>query len=202
MDKNPEKILNDVFIKLETEFSYSCPNFILCSKPFIKLEFLKNLIESCSHQVIFLDFDLLYSGYVMANMINKNENVKILRSNKKCFENHVKEIIELISRKKILVILDSFNVIYNLFDDEDSFRFINASIMLLSSIAKNTKSSILVTVSGIKNEREKWILSPGGKQLIETKNSRMYSLRLQESQLILNSLNKNQGYNEPFILSQ
>jgi len=202
LDKNPKKILNDVFIKLETEFSDSSPNFILCSKPFIKLEFLKSLIESCNHQVVLLDFDLLYSGYVMADMIDKNNNVKIFRSNKKDFENHIKEIIELISRKKVLVILDSFNSIFNLFDNEDSFRFITASIMLLSSVAKNTKSTILVTVSGMKNENEKWILSPGGKQLIETKNSRMYDLRLRDSKLILNSLNKKQGNDWSFVLSQ
>lgn len=202
LDKNPKKILNDVFIKLETEFSDSSPNFILCSKPFIKLEFLKSLIESCNNQVVLLDFDLLYSGYVMADLIDKNDNVKILRSNKKGFENDIKEIIELISRKKVLVILDSFNSIYNLFDNEDSFRFITASIMLLSSVAKNTKSTILVTVSGMKNEKEKWILSPGGKQLIETKNSRMYDLRLRDSKLILNSLNKKRGNDGSFVLSQ
>ena len=55
---------------------------------------------------------------VITDMIDKNNNVKIFRSNKKDFENHIKEIIELISRKKVLVILDSFNSIFNLFDNE------------------------------------------------------------------------------------
>ena len=54
----------------------------------------------------------------------------------------------------------------------------------------------------MKNENEKWILSPGGKQLIETKNSRMYDLRLRDSKLILNSLNKKQGNDWSFVLSQ
>ena len=201
LDKNPEKVLNDSFIKLQVEFTNYGPNIILCSKPFIKIEFIKNLIEFCDHQVILLDFDLLYSGYVKANMIKKNENVKILPSNKIDFENHIKEIIELISRKKVLVILDSFNVIYNMFDNEDSFRFINASIMLLSSIAKNTNSNILVTALGSKNENGKWVLSPGGKQLIETKNSRIYHLKIQESKIILNLLNKNQESEGSFILN-
>jgi len=191
LDKNPKEILNDTFIKLQSEFANFGPNIILCSKPFIKLEFIKNLIEFCDHQVILLDFDLLYSGYVGANLIEKNQHVKIFRSNKKDFVNHIQEVIELITREKVLVILDSFNVIYNMFDNEDSFRFINASIMLLSTVAKNTKSKILVTVIGSKNENERWILSPGGRQLIETKNSKWYYLKMNESKLILNPLNKN-----------
>jgi len=191
-----------MFIKLHGEFTSYGPNIILCSKPFIKLEFIKNLIEFCDHQVILLDFDLLYSGYVGANLIKKNQNVKIFRSNIIDFENHIKEIIELISRKKVFVIMDSFNVIYNMYDNEDSFRFINASIMLLSSVAKNSKSKILVTALGSKNENEKWILSPGGRQLIETKNSRWYYLKMQESKLILNFLNRNQKNQVTFVLSQ
>lgn len=174
LDKNPRQVLNEILINLRNEFGSKNPNIVICSKPFIKIEFLKNLIESCEHSVIFLDFDLLYSGYVEANMIKKNWNVKILRSDMLVFENHIKEVIELISKKQTLVILDSFNVINNSFESEDSFRFINSSIMLLASIAKNTKSQILVTAIGIKNENEKWILSPGGKHLIEAKNSRIY----------------------------
>lgn len=202
LDKNPKGVLNDVFVKLQSEFSNNNPNFVLSSNPFIKLEFLKNLIDYCDHSVIFLDFDLLFSGYVRSEMIKKNINVKVFRGNTKDFEDHIKKIIEIISKDQVLVILDSLNVFNNMFEDLDSFRFINANIMLLSSVAKNTKSQIVVTAIGIKSESEKWILSPGGKQLIDSKNSGIYHLDFSGSDLILNSTNRNLGYGKSYVLKK
>ena len=202
MDKNPNGVLKDVFVKLQHEFSNNNPNFVLSSKPFIKLEFLKNLIDYCDYPVIFLDFDLLYSGYVSSGMIKKRINVKILRVNIKDFEDHIKKLIEIISKDQVLVILDSLNVLYNMFEDIDSFRFINANIMLLSSVAKNTKSQIVVTAIGIKNESEKWILSPGGKQLIDSKKSGVYHLAVSGSNLILNSISRNLDDRKSFLIKK
>jgi len=190
LDKNPNQILNEDFGKLKMEFSDKNPIFILSSKPFEKSEFLVNLIDSLEVPVIFFDFDLLYSGYVISGMIKKNDDVKILRSSEKDFQRYLKEVVEKISKERVLVIFDSLNVLYNMFENIDLFRFINATIMLLASIAKTTKSHIIVTSMVTKNESKEWILSPGGKHLIESKKSGMYYLDISESNLILKSVNK------------
>jgi len=200
LDKNPNQVLNEVFVKLEMEFSDKSPIIVLSSKPFVKSEFLKNLIDSLNVPIIFFDFDLLYSGYINSGMIKKNTNVKILRSNEKDFQKHLKEVIEKISKERVLVILDSLNVLYNMFENLDSFRFINATIMLLATIAKTTKSQIIVTSIVTKNENKEWILSPGGKHLIDSTKSGMYYLDSSESNLILNSVNKKQENNNSFII--
>ena len=145
LDKNPELILDNDFTQINNEFLEKSPGIILCSKPFLKSEFLKRLIDSQSIPIIFLDFDLLYSGYVISGMIKKNEDVKIFHPSRITWEKDLKEIIEKISREKVLVILDSLNGIYNMFDELESARFINAAIMLLSSVARTTKSLIVVT---------------------------------------------------------
>ena len=198
LDKNPNQVLNEVFVKLE--LSDKNPIIILNSKPFVKSKFLINLIDSLNVPVIFFDFDLLYSGYVNSGMIKKNENVKILRPNEKDFQGYLKEVVEKISKERVLVILDSLNVLYNMFENLDLFRFANATIMLLASIAKTTKSHIIVTSMVTKNEKNEWILSPGGKHLIESKNSGMYYLDNSESKLVLNLLNKKRENDNSFII--
>lgn len=200
LDKNPNQVLNEAFVKLKIEFSDKNPIIILSSKPFVKSKFLINLINSLNVPTIFFDFDLLYSGYINSGMIKKNEKVKILRPNEKDFQRHLKEVVEKISKERVLVILDSLNVLYNMFENLDSFRFTNATIMLLASIAKTTKSHIIVTSMVTKNEKKEWILSPGGKHLIESKKSGMYYLDNSESNLVLNPLNKKREKDNSFII--
>jgi len=202
LDKNPKWILDNDLVQLKNEFSDKNPNIILCSEPFLKSEFLNRLIESTTFPVIFLDFDLLYSGYVISGIIKKKENVKILRSSRVNLEKDLKEIIERISKEKVLVILDSFNGVYNMFDELESARFINATIMLLSSIARHTKSLIVVTAMAIKNDNGEWILSPGGRHIIDSKNSGMYNLGISETSLVLNSKNSRLDYEKYFEIKK
>lgn len=202
LDKNPNWILDNDLVQLKNEFSDKNPNIILCSKPFVKSEFLNRLIDSTTFPVIFLDFDLLYSGYVISGMIKKNENVKIIRSSRINLEKDLKEIIERISKEKVLVVLDSFNGIYNMFDELESARFINATIMLLSSVARHTKSLIVATAMVIKNDSGEWILSPSGRHLIDSKKSGMYGLEISQTSLILNSIDKRLEYEKSFEIKK
>jgi hypothetical protein len=202
LDKNPNWILDNDLVQLKNEFLDKNPNIILCSEPFVKSEFLNRLIDSTTFPVIFLDFDLLYSGYVISGMIKKNENVKIIRSSRINLEKDLKEIIERISKEKVLVILDSFNGVYNMFDELESARFINATIMLLSSVARHTKSLIVATAMVIKNDSGEWILSPSGRHLIDSKKSGMYGLEISQTSLILNSIDKRLEYEKSFEIKK
>ena len=188
LDKNPKKILDDGFTQIKNEFSDKNPNIILCSKPFLKSEFLNRLVNSNNFPVIFLDFDLMYSGFLVSGMIKKNENLRILQISRTYWEKDLKEVVKQISREKILVILDSLNGVYNMFDELESARIINTTIMLLSSIAKYTNSLIVVMGIGTKNENGEWILSPSGRHLMDSKNSGIYYLSLTETDIILNSI--------------
>lgn len=190
LDKNPKQILDIDLAQMKNKFSDKSPNIILCPNPFLKTEFLNKLIDSDTFPVIFLDFDLLYSGYVSSGMIKKNENVKIIRSSRINWENDLKEVIKKISEEKVLVILDSLNGVYNMFDEIESTRFINAIIMLLSSVARYTKSIVVATAMAIKNDDGEWILSPGGRHLMDSKKLGMYYLGMSETSLNLHSIEK------------
>jgi hypothetical protein len=194
LDKNPKQILDEDFTQMKNEFSEKNPNIILCSKPFLKSDFLNRLIDSQTIPIIFLDFDLLYSGYFVSGMIKKNENVKIFRPSRINWEKDLEEVFKTISKEKVLVIFDSLNGVYNMFDELESARLINAVIMLLSSVGRATKSLIVVTAMAIKNDNEEWILSPGGRHLMDSKKSGMYYLGMSETSLILNSVDKGKSF--------
>ena len=190
LDKNPEQILDTELIYVKNEFSNKNPNIILCSEPFLKAEFLNELIESNKYPIIFLDFDLLYSGYIISEMIKKNDKVEIYRPSKADWKKIISEIAKRISNEKFLVVIDSFNGFYNIFDEKESGRFINASLMLLSSIGRECGSSVIITAMVRKNDNGEWILSPGGRHIIDSKKSGIYHLKRIGNSLMLSSLSQ------------
>ena len=190
LDKTPEQTLDNDLTYVKEEFSNKNPNIILCSEPFLKAEFLNKLIDSINYPVIFLDFDLLYSGYIVSEMIEKNDKVIIYRPSKADLKKIISEIAKRISNGKNLVVIDSFNGFYNIFDDKESGRFINASLMLLSSIGRENDSSVIITAIARKNDNDEWILSPGGRHIIDSKKSGVYNLKRIGNNMMLNSLNQ------------
>lgn len=190
LDKNPEQILDTELIHMRNEFSNKNPNIILCSEPFLKAEFLNELIDSIKYPIIFLDFDLLYSGYIISEMIKKNDKVEIYRPSKADWKKIISEIAKRISNEKFLVVIDSFNGFYNIFDEKESGRFINASLMLLSSIGRECGSSVIITAMVRKNDNGEWILSPGGRHIIDSKKSGIYHLKRIGNSLMLSSLSQ------------
>lgn len=190
LDKNPQQILDNDLTYVKKEFSIKNPNLILCSEPFLKAEILNELIETASYPIIFLDFDLLYSGYVVSELIKKNERVEIYRPNKIDLKKIISEIANRISSEKFLVIIDSLNGFYNIFDEKESGRFINASLMLLSSISRENGSSVIITAITRKNDDGEWILSPGGRHIIDSKKSGMFHLKRVDKSMMISSLNQ------------
>ena len=183
LDKNPEMILDDNLEYIQNEFKKNVPSLVLCSDSFHKIEFLNKLIFSVENPIIFVDMDLLYSGYIEAKMIQKKENLIILQPNKLNWKQKLSEIILKTSNKKFLIIIDSFNGIYNLFDNLESARFVNSCIMLLSSLGKQSDSTIVISAMARKKDNNERILSPGGKHIMKLPRSSVYLLKKNENQL-------------------
>jgi len=183
LDKNPEINCNDNLEYFQNEVKKNVPSLVLCSNSFHKIEFLSKLIISVKNPIIFVDMDLLYSGYIESKIIQKKENLIIFQPNKVNWEQKLSEIISEISNNKFLIIIDSFNGIYNLFDDLESTRFVNSCIMLLSSLGKQSNSTIVITAMARKKDNNQWILSPGGKNILKLPRSSVYFLKKIENDL-------------------
>ena len=190
LDKSPEWVLDDNLTHIQNEFGKNIPSIVLCSEPFYKIEFLNRLITSVENLIIFVDMDLLYTGYVESGMIQKKDNLIIFHPNKENWKEKLSEIITKTSKEEILVVIDSFNGVFNMFDDLESMRFINSCIMLLASLGRNTNSSIIVTAMARKKENDEWVISPGGKQIIKSEKTGVYFLKKIEENLIISSLDK------------
>ena len=190
LDKSPERVLDNNLTHIQNEFRKNIPSIVLCSEPFYKIEFLNRLINSVENLIIFVDMDLLYTGYIESGMIPKKENLVVFHPNKESWKEKLSEIITKTSKEEILVIIDSFNGVFNTFDDLESARFINSCIMLLASLGRNTNSSIIVTAMVRKKENGDWVISPGGKQIIKSEKTGMYFLKKIEENLIISNLEK------------
>jgi hypothetical protein len=177
LNKNPEIILDGNLENIQNEFKKNVSNLVLCSNSFHKIEFLNELINSVENSVIFVDMDLLYSGYIESKMIQKRDDLVIFQPNKLNWEKKLSEIITKGSKKQFLIIIDSFNGIYNLFDDLESARFVNSCIMLLSSLGKQSNSTVVITAMARKKDSNEWILSPGGKHILKSAKTGVYFLK-------------------------
>ena len=201
LDKSPELIVDNNLTHIQNEFEQNIPSVILYSEPFYKIEFLNKLINSTENPIIFVDMDLLYTGYFKSGMIQKKENVVVFYPDKTSWRQEISKIISKVSEEKFLVVIDSFNGVYNMFDDLESAIFLNSCIMLLSSLGSRTNSSIVVTGMAKKKEDDTWVLSPGGKQIMRSGKTRVYFLKKVENNLIITPLNKEKTSSKTFKIS-
>lgn len=190
LDKSPKIISDENLEYIQNEFKKNIPNLILCSNSFHKIEFLNKIIISTKNPIIFVDMDLLYSGYIESKMMQEKENLMIFQPSNLNWKEKLSEIITKVSKKEFLIIIDSFNGIYNLFDDLESARFVNSCIMLLSSLGKQTNSTIVITAMARKKENSEWILSPGGKHIMKSAKMGIYFLKKIQNDLIIRSIDQ------------
>ncbi len=202
LDKNHEQILDNNLTNIQKEFGKNIPSIVLCSEPFHKAEFLNRLINSLENPIIFVDMDLLYTGYVESGMIQKKNNVTIFHPDKISWREKLLEVITKVSKEKFLVVIDSFNGVYNMFDDLESARFINSCIMLLSSVGRQTGSSVVITAMARKKENNEWVISPGGKQIIKSGKTGIFFLKKIENKLVINTFEDSDTNSKIFKIEQ
>jgi hypothetical protein len=188
LDKNPDTMALDDDIG--NVIQVNSLNLILSSEALVKTGFLAKIIDRIKIPVIYMDLDFLYTGYVTSGIIAQNENVEVYRPNKENFEASLKDIVVQISNRKSIVIIDSLNGIFTLYDEKDSGRQVNAFIMFLLCIARYSDSKIIVASVGKHVEGEGWILTPSGRHPIEIEDMTRIYLSRQENGILSQVLNK------------
>lgn len=174
LDKNPNQDSTIEISKVGGYLDENTLTSVLCKEPFIKAAFLSKLIDEIDASIIYLDFDLLYSGYVKSKILSKNSRVSLFTPSKNDWNSILKKILLMVLNQKFVVIIDSLNGLYNLFDEKDIGRLVNAYIMLLVFVAKESNSSVLFSGIIRKKEENGWVLSPTGRHVIDTKMTRLY----------------------------
>ena len=185
LSKNPEQVNS----KIENILEQNLLNIIYYENSFAKAKFLTKTIEKWDIPTFYLDFDLLYSGYVKANMVPILKNVTLLWPNSENLRENLESVIEKISMTKSVVVIDSLNGFFNILEDDDAGMLINSFIMMLVSSAKNTKSIILVGSLSKLNEENEFVLHSSGRHVIDNKHMEKIQLVESNGLLKINILN-------------
>ncbi len=135
--------------------------------------------------VIYLDFDLLFSGYAASNSISHSKDITLYRPKRDELLDIIKTILLEISQKKSIVIIDSLNGLFNIYSNtKDAGRLVNSFIMLFGNVAKNTNSYILISGMSRRKNNEEWVLSITGRRIVESKQINSIWLERQNSSFI------------------
>ena len=185
LSKNPEQVNS----KIENILEQNLLNIIYYENSFAKAKFLTKTIEKWDIPTFYLDFDLLYSGYMKANMVPTLKNVTLLWPNSENLRENLESVIEKISMTKSVVVIDSLNGFFNILEDDDAGMLINSFIMMLASSAKNTKSIILVGSLSKLNEENEFVLYSSGRHVIDNKHMEKIQLVESNGLLKINILN-------------
>ena len=167
-------------LQLEDILEHNTLNVVFYENSFTKITFFVKIMSELSIPIFYLDFDLLYSGFVKSGQIPLPKNTTLLCPNADNLHENLRSVIDKTSEKKSLVIIDSLNGFFNLLEDrKDTGQIINSLIMLLVSSAKNSNSIVVIgSLSKLINENE-WVLYNTGRHVIE--NKYMTKIQLSES---------------------
>ena len=182
LNKNSEEQEKSQFLIIKKEILDNNLGFIFCKEPIDKIEFLTKIIEFFEGEIIYLDFNFLYTGYTQNNIIKKLDNVTIVNPNKDNFSTEILKIINKFSKKNYLVIIDSLNNLS--YDSQESVFFVNSSLMLLSTIARQRNATVLIA-STVRKKEEEWITSPGGKQIVKPLGSRLFFIKKNQDRFVI-----------------
>ena len=171
-------------------------NVIFYDDSFTKTTFFVKELSKWNIPIFYLDFDLLYSGFVKSRQTPLPKNITLLCPNADNLRENLKSVIDKISKIKSLVIIDSLNGFFNLLEDrKDTGQIINSFIMLLVSSAKNANSIVVIgSLSKLINENE-WVLYNTGRHIIENKHMTKIQLTESNGNIIVRNLKPDKSKN-------
>ena len=171
-------------------------NVILYDDSFTKTTFFVKELSKWNIPIFYLDFDLLYSGFVKSSQTPLPKNITLLCPNADNLHENLKSVIGKISKIKSLVIIDSLNGFFNLLEDrKDTGQIINSFIMLLVSSAKNANSIVVIGSLSKLIDENKWVLYNTGRHIIENKHMTKIQLTKSNGNIIVENLKPDKSKN-------
>ena len=175
-------------------------NMIFYEDSFAKTSFFTNEISNWKIPIFYLDFDLQYTGFIKSGMTKEMENLTLLCPENGSLREGLKSIIANITNERSLIIIDSLNGLFNVFEGQnDTGRLVNSFLMLLVSAANHTKSTIMVGILSKLNE-DRWVLYNTGRAVIDNKHFTKIQLAKKEYNTLATLLNSDNSSKKELIL--
>ena len=182
MDPNNSSIQNTL--------EQNTTNMIFYEDSFAKTSFFTKEIPNWKTPIFYFDFDLQYTGFVSAGVTSPLKNLTLLYPETSSLREDLKSVIEKISKVRSLVIIDSLNGFFNLLEGKkDIGRLVNSFLILLVSVAKHTKSTVIIGVLSKLNADNKRILYNTGRRVIENEHFTKIQLTRSENNILTKTLN-------------
>ncbi len=170
MDKNHTTFKN--FQLLEDSLVPSSTSFLFYQNAFSKINLIHEITSKQSLPILYIDFDLLFSGYIKSKLLTI-PNMTLFTTLESKVNDILPEILTKISTEPHFVIFDSINGLYNtLSNDADSGRRVNAILMLAARNVSFSNSILIISALARKKENN-WIL-PNGRQILENENMKKF----------------------------
>ena len=175
-------------------------NMIFYEDSFTKTSFFTNEISNWEIPIFYLDFDLQYTGFIKSGMTKEMKNLTLLCPENGSLREGLKSIIANITNERSLIIIDSLNGLFNVFEGQnDTGRLVNSFLMLLVSAANHTKSTIMVGILSKLNE-DRWVLYNTGRAVIDNKHFTKIQLTKKENNTLATLLNSDNSSKKELIL--
>ena len=175
-------------------------NMIFYEDSFAKISFFTNEISNWKIPIFYLDFDLQYTGFIKSGMTKEMKNLTLLCPENGSLREGLKSIIANITNERSLIIIDSLNGLFNVFEGQnDTGRLVNSFLMLLVSAANHTKSTIMVGILSKLNE-DRWVLYNTGRAVIDNKHFTKIQLTKKENNTLATLLNSDNSSKKELIL--
>ena len=177
-------------------------NMIFYEDSFAKTAFFTKEIPNWEIPIFYFDFDLQYTGFVKAGITPPLKNLTLLYPENGSLREDLKSVIEKISKKRSLVVIDSLNGFFNHLEGEkDLGRLINSFLMLLVSSGKHTKSAVIVGILSKLNDENKWILYNTGRRVIDNEHFTKIQLIRSENSILTKVLDANNQVANPYSIT-
>ena len=175
-------------------------NMIFYEDSFAKTSFFTNEISNWKIPIFYLDFDLQYTGFIKSGMTKEMKNLTLFCPENGSLREGLKSIIANITNERSLIIIDSLNGLFNVFEGQNDIgRLVNSFLMLLVSAANHTKSTIMVGILSKLNE-DRWVLYNTGRAVIDNKHFTKIQLTKKENNTLATLLNSDNSSKKELIL--
>ena len=175
---------------IQNTLKQNTTNMIFYEDSFVKTSFFTKEIPNWEIPIFYFDFDLQYTGFVSAGVTSPLKNLTLLYPETSSLREDLKSVIEKISKVRSLVIIDSLNGFFNLLEGKkDIGRLVNSFLILLVSVAKHTKSTVIIGVLSKLNADNKRILYNTGRRVIENEHFTKIQLTRSENNILTKTLN-------------
>lgn len=147
---------------MDTNLAGPGPHIILCNDAFSKCKYLADLAGHSKRPVIYIDADMMYSGYIQAGMLDRPTHILVRQPDPTYWCAELSGIISMASAASYLVILDTLNGLGAIWQDPDGVRRAAHSAMLLAALGEEADTQVVAAMLARKGPGD-WEMAPGGR---------------------------------------